>query len=206
MFLKYTFWRIKLKIKFSKNRKNNTKCFIFIEFEESVSFIFHHFESLAVDGYGLKKLGAMFPSIQPMLIHFLARKLWHIENLKFYFTLPSKEQDLETVKKFKSAIEDIQTNKVSKSQTCSQPFFLYDKKSVTVKYIRKSFYYLPFSSTLLSPPPPSSNHLNLCEIFLKIWDFPFVFWILQIKIVFVVPPLKYPIYIHTTQTRLKNLK
>ena len=56
----------------------------------------------------------MFPSIQPMLIHFLARKLWHIENLKFYFTLPSKEQDLETVQKFKSAIEDVQTNKVTK--------------------------------------------------------------------------------------------
>ena len=67
----------------------------------------------------------MFPSIQPMLIHFLARKLWHIENLKFYFTLPNKEQDFETVQKFKSAIEDIQTNTVTKSQTCSQPFFLY---------------------------------------------------------------------------------
>jgi len=92
-------------------KPEEAKCEPENEFEESVSFIFHHFESLAGDGYGLKKLGAMFPSIQPMLIHFLARKLWHIENLKFYFTLPSKEQDLETVQKFKSAIEDIQTNK-----------------------------------------------------------------------------------------------
>ena len=56
---------------------------------------------------------------------------------------------------------------------------------------------LPFSSTLI-PPPLNLKHLNPSEIVLQIWDFPLVFAILQGKIVFVVPPLKYPTRTQTT--------
>ena len=61
------------------------------------------------------------------------------------------------------------------------------------------------SCWLYYPPPSNSNHMTPSENFLKIWDFPLVFFISELNYI-CSSALKSPTRTQTTYPRLKNLK
>ena len=66
-------------------------------------------------------------------------------------------------------------------------------------------YFTVFVNFITPPPSSNSNHMTPSENFLKIWDFPLVFFISELNYI-CSSALKSPTRTQTAYPRLKNLK